>query len=341
EADHPLDHPLTLQAEGGSLHGLNIGFIYCQNCAVDGRGQWVLQETVDRIEGYLDLENINDVYSPYEALNITRPPYRLKGAKNVLWDQHNLNDVVESSAVGKKLNRRSHGIGIQDDHMRNQWTRRFFPRDEAWRVDPATPAWMTQKSSAHTPVKWHELKLPQHAADESVVGAPTWLVGGWAGVQGPRSTQGVSGWWNVRAPPFAHFVGCPDKAAGFKSLGWWDFKAEAVLASTQHQDARRLSDASETVRPVEKRQYLALKGPKFQYNSLSDFNEKYFGALAKLAVLAVLTGRRAVAPGHVPREPDTFLWGAAAGHRDLDQSNVSCPWMQGMPMLCPRKRDME
>eukprot|EP00959_Pyramimonas_sp_CCMP1952_P163598 3420183-Pyramimonas_sp.AAC.3 len=34
-------HNLILQNEVQNIHGLNIGVIYCQNCAPGGRGQWV------------------------------------------------------------------------------------------------------------------------------------------------------------------------------------------------------------------------------------------------------------------------------------------------------------
>eukprot|EP00959_Pyramimonas_sp_CCMP1952_P282975 5914982-Pyramimonas_sp.AAC.1 len=33
------------------------------------------------------------------------------------------------------------------------------------------------------------LKLPTEAPEETVVGAPTWLVAGWAGVSGDRAAQ--------------------------------------------------------------------------------------------------------------------------------------------------------
>jgi hypothetical protein len=39
-------HNLILQMEVQNIHGLNIGVIYCQNCAPGGRGAWVLHETV-------------------------------------------------------------------------------------------------------------------------------------------------------------------------------------------------------------------------------------------------------------------------------------------------------
>lgn len=36
---------------------------------------------------------------------------------------------------------------------------------------------------------YRDLQLPNEAAGETVVGAPTWMVGGWAGVAGDRQAQ--------------------------------------------------------------------------------------------------------------------------------------------------------
>ena len=46
-----------------------------------------------------------------------------------------------------------------------------------------------------------DLTLPPAADEETVVGAPPYIIGGWAGVAGDRLTQGVTGLWNnkVRA----------------------------------------------------------------------------------------------------------------------------------------------
>jgi hypothetical protein len=38
--------PRPVPTQVQNIHGLNIGVIYCQNCAPGGRGAWVLHETV-------------------------------------------------------------------------------------------------------------------------------------------------------------------------------------------------------------------------------------------------------------------------------------------------------
>ena len=63
-----------------------------------------------------------------------------------------------------------------------------------------------------------ELTLPRAAEAETVVGAPPYIIAGWAGVAGDRLMQGVTGLWNHKVAPLAHFVGCPDKAGGLTSL---------------------------------------------------------------------------------------------------------------------------
>ena len=56
--------------------------------------------------------------------------------------------------------------------------------------------------------------------------------------------------------PLAHFVGCPDKAGGFKALGWWDYNSEAVVAAFNGKPPPP---------PLEGRRYITLKGPAFGY----------------------------------------------------------------------------
>jgi len=119
------------------------------------------------------------------------------------------------------------------------------------------------------------------------VGAPTWMVGGWAGVAGDRQAQGVTGMWNVKVAPLAHFVGCPDKAGGLKALGWWDYRSEAVVASFLNQPPPL---------PMKERRWITLKGPSFEFSELKDFHKHYFNAVSRLIILGILTDRQVVPP---------------------------------------------
>jgi len=58
-------HNLFFQREGEGISSLNIGFIYCQNCSHSGRGQWVLDETLRRIEGLLGLPQPESFFQPF------------------------------------------------------------------------------------------------------------------------------------------------------------------------------------------------------------------------------------------------------------------------------------
>lgn len=87
--------------------------------------------------------------------------------------------------------------------------------------------------------------------------------------------------------PLAHFVGCPDKAGGFKALGWWDYRSEEINAIVHGKPPPP---------PLPQRRYLTVKGPSFEYKDLKKFHEKYFTAVGRLLVLAILSDRRAVAP---------------------------------------------
>eukprot|EP00976_Prorocentrum_cordatum_P008797 175330-Prorocentrum_minimum.AAC.5 len=73
----------------------------------DVRGSGVLRETVRRIVALLEMPKPAAIYKEDEALGLVSPPYHLFGAKNTLWDQHTVNDCIESSVAGTELRRRS------------------------------------------------------------------------------------------------------------------------------------------------------------------------------------------------------------------------------------------
>lgn len=61
---------LVFQREGGPLTSVNIGLIYCRDCALGGRGQWVLDETLKRIEQLLELPDPQAFFAPMIAAGI-------------------------------------------------------------------------------------------------------------------------------------------------------------------------------------------------------------------------------------------------------------------------------
>jgi hypothetical protein len=98
---------------------------------------------------------------------------------------------------------------------------------------------------------------------------------------------GCGGVRSAQVAPLAHFVGCPDKAGGFKALGWWDYRSEEINAIVHGKPPPP---------SLPQRRYLTVKGPSFEYKDLKKFHEKYFTAVGRLLVLAILSDRRAVAP---------------------------------------------
>eukprot|EP00959_Pyramimonas_sp_CCMP1952_P077357 1616872-Pyramimonas_sp.AAC.2 len=74
--------------------------------------------------------------------------------------------------------------------------------------------------------------------------------------------------------------------------------------------------------------YLAVKGPSFEYNDVATFQRRYFSLAARLLLMAVLTGRRAVAPA----VPCSSKW--SRGYLDLPEGLKLPPaernWTNGL-----------
>jgi hypothetical protein len=83
------------------LPSVNIGYIYCQQCAVGGRSVWVLEEALRRMKALLDLPAPEAFFQPMVDAGVlgSLPPdmYRLYGPKKLLLDQANVDDALESS----------------------------------------------------------------------------------------------------------------------------------------------------------------------------------------------------------------------------------------------------
>lgn len=90
------------------LPSVNIGYIYCQNCTASGRGVWVLEESLRRIEELLNLPEPSAFFKEMlasgtlEKLPDMRP---LLGPKKMLLDQAHVDDVIETS-VHKRYSKR-------------------------------------------------------------------------------------------------------------------------------------------------------------------------------------------------------------------------------------------
>ena len=57
-------HNLFMQRESWFLNGLNIGFLYCQNCRKNGTAQWVFDGTVNRLKENLALTHRQQMFTP-------------------------------------------------------------------------------------------------------------------------------------------------------------------------------------------------------------------------------------------------------------------------------------
>lgn len=317
------------QDETGQINGINIGVVYAQNARVGGGAHWVLNETVSRMWRILEAEPIVTKWDGTVA----------GGAKEMLWDQHIYNDVVESAIFGKEMYRRSYQRMIdpangQRDKWEVEWGYPQGGESMQWRYEdivikeselPLTPtgARLALTPGTHSikarPLKCYGLD-PEEATrePEKMVAAPPWLIAGWSGVAGEDAMQGVSGNWNIDPPKFAiaHMVGALAKQTTFKSLGWWHFGSEIYRTWGLTSLERELNAGGA----------LAVSG--LRVDAMHDDPEKgaeaYALALARIVELAVAAGRRPVIPAlncHAPwiqKDQGSFL-----GVRDRQIAIVS------------------
>ena len=230
------------QDETGGVDGVNIGFVYCQNCVRNGPSHRVLNETVQRMLQILEHE-------PGPVLRWDGQP--ALGAKEHLWDQHIYNDVLESAVFSRDLRRRS-GQRLIDPNgkHRDEWLGspvQNFPKpsDKRWDefevevaasdvpvtkngdkmvLDPGVkkakgkvlhcvgldvPGYDTdakKENKTSTPT----LTTPSACVtQEKFLASPPWFLAGWSGVAGDETYQGVLGRWNLDPPivAVAHLVG--------------------------------------------------------------------------------------------------------------------------------------
>ncbi len=309
------------QDETGFINGINIGFIYVQNALSTGGARRVLNETLMRMYSILEAEEPLRKWDGNVAT----------GAKEVLWDQHIYNDVLESAVVGREMHRRSHQRLIDPANgKRRVWEReQGFPVGGELHFDVETitvlpedvPTTSDGRKLDLTPgvykIKTKPLfwygdmvylpRQPEDSAPERLVAMPPWLVAGWSGVAGDIRLQGVSGHWNINPPKIAiaHMVGALAKQTTLKSLGWWHYGAETYRDLGLTSLERRLEETG----------LFAVSGLRTEM-MFSDPNRgiaAYGLALSRLIELAVAAGRRPVVPAldcsspWITRNSNSFL----------------------------------
>ena len=146
------------------LGAVNIGWIYCQNCAPGGRAQWVLDESLRRIEDLLNLTSPTAFFEPMVAsghLHEVPDPGPLVGAKRMLFDQGQIDDALETS--------------VWQRHSRRRTVAAILPAEQAkgvmhyhgWNgtgLDVAGPAWGREDEG----LVWDHLSYPAGARNETV-----------------------------------------------------------------------------------------------------------------------------------------------------------------------------
>ena len=176
--------------------------------------------------------------------------------KEVMWDQHIFNDVVETFAWGKHIERRS-GRCLIENAKRDAWEReRGYPAyfgdgaiGDGWTAEVVTisaedienagglDVTVGQHTVHAAPFKNYFPGVNASATttttttttEEKVIAAPAWLFAGWDGAAGEGDALlGAFGWWTAKKPKIAiaHFVGGLGKQTTMKALGWWTYGSE-------------------------------------------------------------------------------------------------------------------
>ena len=269
-------HNIIIQREGHTIHDLNIGFIYLNSCSKDGPCRWIFQEALGRLEQLLAVDDVESLWKETDDLNITSGPhkdivpYGIFGPKAVFWDQHIMNDVVETAITNKVSHRRSYMRGVKKEEF-TQWI--------AHLALPKLP-WLEEDG-----VSYQRLYNNVHAdgvgtlSTETIAGAPPELLGGWDGIAGPMHVRGVNGWWNVAPPAVIHFVGSSnDKGPPTKVNHMWRVEAECDMNKMIQQNCSYMQ-----------KKYIAFGGQVFSnvtIESYGAFSEAYRDVIYRLLHVA-------------------------------------------------------
>lgn len=199
-------HNLFVQRERFGLPGLNIGIFYCQRCYEDTGAHYILSESLRRRDEILDAD----------------PPLRneygriASGPKNVLWDQHILNDAAETAAGGFESKRRSMSLLYKPEN-RESWMKKQGYASVPWKKDSIWKPEHLRFGGKRTEYAWHSLAPlgTNNYSESTLIGPPGWLFGGFSGVIAEEVDQGWWSWWNHDPPPvvMAHLVGSLNKAS--------------------------------------------------------------------------------------------------------------------------------
>lgn len=278
-------HNLLSQRERAALPGMNIGIVYCQNCKAGSGGHWVLENTVQRMMDILESEPPRTKWDGRVA----------GGAKELLWDQHIFNDVLESAA-GQFLSVRRSGERVIEPSERNAWIKKQGYPDVPWNEEPVTVPLGLMDSGKPSMIFWHPIsplgKEQKEQEADTVVAAPGWLFGGWSGVIADPKQQGVEGWWNTQPAPnvMSHLVGAINKVHTYKVLRWWAYDSEKLRVH-RGADWELPADA-----PVLAVKLPGLRLEKYEGGGSDAMQDAFPHAIMKMMALGYASGRRAVVP---------------------------------------------
>ncbi|XRB06590.1 nucleotide-diphospho-sugar transferase [Pycnococcus provasolii] len=312
-------HNLLVQRERPVLPGLNIGIVYCQECAKGSGAWWVLQQTVQRMRDILDAPEPVKRWDGQVA----------GGAKDLLWDQHIFNDVAETAAGGYLSYRRSYER-LQPDDKKGTWAKEQGYKEVPWENEEVTIPEPLDGAGRKDTIVWKALApypLPKEGEvpPSTLVAAPGWFFGGWSGVEGTDKSQGVWGWWNVDPPQcaMAHLVGAINKVLTLKMLGWWWYGAEALRAPKPKP--WELPEGA----PLLAVQMPGLRFDKYNGGAADGFPH----AVSKLLDLGYASGRRVVLPQYDCASP--FIEKAAtAWHGIKDRERIVVGKCHGVEPCC-------
>jgi len=183
-----------------SCDNVNIGFIYCQRCAPNGRAQWVFDETLRREramchpQAKLLFGDNGSFWHGSDRAGITAGPHRLRGWTTAR-DQKVMSDVLASSCCGRQTYTKMVPATAK---VLNQ------SRYDALFSSKGGCAAMKKEAEGGTATHTHTLQLHGSAAgaplpaEETVAVAPSGLVDSWHGT-GAGEVAGWSGQSAARA----------------------------------------------------------------------------------------------------------------------------------------------
>ncbi|KAL1514601.1 hypothetical protein AB1Y20_003695 [Prymnesium parvum] len=218
-----LDH-------SASCDNINIGFIYCQGCAANGRAKWVFDETIRRERAMchphaaLLFGDNGSFWRETDAARITSAPHKLRGWASAR-DQKVMSDVVASSCCGRQTYAKM--LPATTMVLDRERYEAIFKSKNCADMHP--------EEAGGVRTYFHSLDMhggrAEDAAMETVAVTPSGLLDSWHGT-GAGEVAGWTGRWLFAPPALAHFVG-GDPAGGkvnlMQGIGWWHYEADEVV----------------------------------------------------------------------------------------------------------------